>query len=171
MTPRVALVVAGLAALALPLPSATILGIGLTGAGLVALWVSVTSPGSTGPALLIGAAALSWVTSRHDDSWPRLVALALALAVVHSAAALAAVVPAGARVPARMSLRWAGWTGAATAGGVLVAAAPGLLPAAPFPVLVTVLAVLALLLAVGVVTVGGRVAADAGEPTPGDRPH
>ncbi|SDX82981.1 hypothetical protein SAMN05661080_01358 [Modestobacter sp. DSM 44400] len=150
MSPRVALVVAGLAALALPLPSPTILGIALTATGLVALTVSATSPGSSGPAVLIVAAALSWLTSPHDDSVPRLVILALALAAVHSAAALAAVVPSSARVPGRLTLRWAGWTAAATAGGVLVTALPGLLPAAPPPVLVTGAAVGALLSAVAV---------------------
>jgi hypothetical protein len=156
VTPRVALAAAGLAALLLPLPSPTILGIGLTALGLAALWTAVTSPGTSAPAAVITIAALSWLVSSHDGSVPRLVALALALATVHSAAALAAVVPPTARVPASISLRWAGWTAAATAVGAGIAGLPALLPAAPSPVLVTAAAVIALLLAVGVAGAGVR---------------
>jgi hypothetical protein len=165
MIPRVVLAGAGLAALALPLPSPTILGIGLTGAGLLALLAAWTTPGSAAPAVLIGISALSWVSSRHDGSLVRLVALALALAVVHSAAALAAVVPSSARVPAGLALRWAGWTAAATAAGVLVAAAPALLPPPPGSVLVTV-AALGILLVAGI----GMVLVLRGSPEHQDQP-
>lgn len=150
MTPRIALAVAGLAAVVLPLPSPTILGIGLSAAGLVALWVAVASPGSPAPAVLIGAAALSWLTSGSSGWGVRLVALAVAVTVVHSAAALAAVVPARSRVPAGLAVRWAGWSLAAAAGGVLVVAATGWLPAAPSPVLATVAALAVLLAATGI---------------------
>lgn len=146
MIPRVALGVAGLAALALPLPGAQPLGVGLTLLGVLALARSLRQPGSTGPAAVIAAAALSWLSSpggqMHDV---RLVALALALAVVHSSAALAAVVPPRSRVPGPLLARWAGWTVAATAAGVAAVEVPSLLHRTPGPVPITV----AVLLAVG----------------------
>jgi hypothetical protein len=151
VSPRIALVLAGLAALALPLPGATVSGIGLTGFGLVCLAASVSRPGSTAPALLIATAALSWLATPDDGRWPRLAALALAVAVVHSAAALAAVVPATAPVPAAVTLRWAGWTTAAAAAGVSTVAAVQLLPGrvpAVLPTAVTLAVLAAVLVAV-----------------------
>ncbi|MGY1843545.1 hypothetical protein [Modestobacter sp. SYSU DS0875] len=131
MSPRVALALAGLAALLLPAPELTVLGVGLTVAGLVALGAAVVAPGSTAPAVLIGVAALSWLAGGDAGAWGRLTALAFALAVVHATAALAAVTPRTARVPARLLLRWVGWAAGATAGGALAVAVAGLLPVPP----------------------------------------
>ena len=148
MTPRIALAVAGLAAIALPLPRATPLGVLLLVTGVVGLGYSLLRPGSTGPALVIATAVLAWLDS-PDGSWrtARLAALALAVALVHSSAALAAVVPVRAAVPPRLLLRWAGWTAAATAVGGGAVAAASLLPATAPPVPVTVVAVLAVVAA------------------------
>ena len=130
MIPRGALAVAGLLALAAPLPAPTILGLTVTGAGLVALWYSVDSPGSGGPAVLIALAAVSWLATSADHHHTlRLVTLALAVAVVHSSAALAAVVPVRAALPAALLLRWAGWTVLAPALGAGALAAASLLTA------------------------------------------
>jgi hypothetical protein len=131
--PRSTVLAAGLAALALPLPAATVLGVALTLTGLIALGLSVVRPGSAAPAVLIAAAALSWLSTPAGHGHAvRLVALAFALAVVHSSAALAAVLPARAAVPAGLLLRWAGWTAAATAlGAGLVAGIPAVVAAAP----------------------------------------
>jgi hypothetical protein len=141
--PRIALAVAGLAALVLPLPRATPLGVVLLLTGLVALGYAVLRPGSPGPALVIVTAALAWLaTPDGPDRTARLAALALAVALVHSSAALAAVLPLRAGVPAGLLLRWAGWTAAATAVGGGVVAAASLLPTGVAPVPATVVAVL-----------------------------
>lgn len=124
MSPRITLAVAGLAALVLPLPAATPLGVVLSVTGLVALGYSVARPGSSAAAVLIAAAALAWLdTPPGHQHLARLAALALAIAVVHSSAALAAVVPAHADVPAALLLRWAAWavTAATLGGGVTLA--------------------------------------------------
>lgn len=145
MTPRIALLLAGAAALALPLPSADPLGVALTLLGAIALARSLQRPGSTAPAALIGLAALSWLAApaghAHDG---RLAALALALALAHASAGLAAVTPARSAVPAGILLRWGAWTVAATTVGVGVVAAVSQLPRLPAPVPATAAAVLAL---------------------------
>jgi hypothetical protein len=162
VTPRIALAVAGLAALVLPLPGLTVLGVGLTAFGLVCLAGSLTRPGSAAPALLVATAALSWLATPldagGDGRWPRLAALALAVAAVHSAAALAAVVPVTAVVPARLGLRWAGWTTVAAAAGVATVALTDLVAgrAATAPVLPTAVA-LALLAATLVAVLAAAV--------------
>ncbi|MGY1857645.1 hypothetical protein [Modestobacter sp. SYSU DS0290] len=146
MSPRVALALAGIAALLLPAPELTVLGVGLTLAGLVALGAALVAPGSAASGVLIAVAALSWLATGDPGAWSRLTALAFALSLVHAASALAAVTPRTARVPARLLLRWAGWAAGATAGGALVVAAAGLLPV-PAPVPTTVAALVALLAA------------------------
>jgi hypothetical protein len=144
VTPRAALAVAGLAALLLPLPRATPLGVVLLVTGLVALGYAVLRPGSAGPAVVIATAVLAWLgTPDGPGRTARLAVLALALALVHSSAALAAVVPPRTPLPARLLLRWAGWTAAATAVGGGAVAAASLLPATAPPVPATVVAVLA----------------------------
>jgi hypothetical protein len=148
VTPRAALAVAGLAALLLPLPRATPLGVVLLVTGLVALGYAVLRPGTAGPAVVIATAVLAWLgTPDGPGRTARLAVLALALALVHSSAALAAVVPLRAPVPPRLLLRWAGWTVAATAVGGGAVAAASLLPSAVPPVAATVAGVLAVALA------------------------
>jgi hypothetical protein len=155
MSPRVALAVAGLAALALPAPALDIAGIVLTAIGLLTLGGAVLHPGTTAPAMLIALAALSWLASDAGGVAVRLPALALALTVVHSAAALAAVVPARSRVPRALLLRWAGWSLLATVGGAAAVGVTGLLPAAaPVPLTVAALAVLGAAAGVGAVVLG-----------------
>jgi hypothetical protein len=151
MTPRIVLAVAGASALALPLPALTILGVGLTVAGLLALLHSLSRPGSNGPLALIAIAATSWLVTPDDHQHLlRLGALALAVTLVHSSAALAAVVPTRAGVPARVALRWGGWSAAATAVGCSAVAGAALLPSGGAAILLTATAVVAAAAAAGV---------------------
>jgi len=142
MIPRIALGVAGLVALALGLPTGGMFVV--TVVGVAALVHSVYRPGSTSPALVIVAAVVTWLatpaTELHDV---RLVGLALAISVVHASASLAAVVPARARVPVGLVLRWAAWATAAAFVGVGVLGAASLLPTARPGLLVTTGAVIA----------------------------
>lgn len=157
MIPRIALVAAGLAALALPLPAPDLLGGGLTVIGLIALGLAVVRPGSTAPAVLIAAAALSWLSTPDGGQHGiRLAGLALALAVVHTSAALAAVVPVRARIPAGLLARWAGGTVVATAVGAGLVAGVGAIPATVGPVWPTVVAVLAVTVLAGLAVTGTR---------------
>lgn len=163
MIPRLALVLAGLAALVLPLPAPDLLGGGLTLIGLLALGISAVRPGSTAPAVVIAAAAVSWLSTPDGDGHAaRLAGLALALALVHASAALAAVVPARARVPLGLAARWAGWTAAATALGAGLMAGVSRFPASAGPVWPTVVAVLAVaaLAALPLSRLGGGKPAD-----------
>ena len=157
MTLRIALGLAGLAALALPLPAPTVLGGGLVVIGLVALALAVLRPGSGAPAALLAAVALSWLSTPaghvHDL---RLGALALALAVVHSSAALAAVVPVRARIPAALALRWLGWTAVSTGLGIAAIVGASALSVALPPVPVTIAAVLAVGLLAALATRAAR---------------
>jgi hypothetical protein len=144
MTPRIVLAVAGSSALVLPLPELTILGVGLTVAGLLALVHSLSRPGSYGPVVLITVAATSWLATPDDHQHLlRLGALALAVTLVHTSAALAAVVPTRAAVPAPLALRWGGWSAAATAVGCSAVAGAALVPSGGAGILLTVAAVLA----------------------------
>jgi hypothetical protein len=157
MNPRVAVAVAGLAGLALAGPTSTIPGVALGVFGLVTLFGAVRYPGTTAPAMFIAVLALIWVAGDSAAATVRLPALALAVALVHSAAALAAVVPVGSRVPAALLLRWAGWTLLATVGGVAAVGATALLPeSAPVPVTVAALAALGTAVVVGSVVAGRR---------------
>ena len=87
-----------------------------------ALLDGVVSPDGQGPAVVVGAAASAW-TIRYGVSSPPLdatLAVAGALVLHHSTAALCAAMPATSRVEPRVVLRWAGQVGAvlAVAGGV-----------------------------------------------------
>ena len=73
----------------------------------------------------------------------RLVGLAVAISVLHATAALAAVVPAGARVPVRLALRWVGWGLAAAVLGVGALGAASLVPRRGTALPVTAIAVVA----------------------------
>jgi hypothetical protein len=149
MTPRVLIAVCGLAALALPAPALDPVGVVLTAAGLVAVVISVLEPGSAAPLVLLSTAVLSWLATGSGAGTLRLLALALCLAVLHSAAAFAAVVPAGTPAGAGVVRPWLLRTAGTTAGGLAAAGAGALLPAPGSPPVAVVVAgsVAALLLA------------------------
>jgi hypothetical protein len=105
---RAVLLVAGAAALvgagwggAYPL-----VGVVVGALGLVA---AVIRPGGLGPAVVIGGAAAAWVLRYGSDPAPAVgtVLLALALAVHHQAAGLAAALPPTARVDRSILVRFA----------------------------------------------------------------
>lgn len=148
MIPRVALAVAGLAAALLPLPDPTPIGLAPLLIGLVALWRAVMRPDGPGAAGVLGAAALSWLVSGGGAAPARLVVFALALATVHSSAALAAGVPWRARVDGRVLLRWAARTVGTTLFGVGVVGATALLPRTGTPVATVAAGVVAVTAAV-----------------------
>jgi hypothetical protein len=104
---RVLLFVAGAGALAAGWggPASALL-IALGGIGLVA---SVVNPGGLGPAGVIGAAAAAWAFRYGVQDAPiaGTVLLALALAVHHQTAALAAALPSAARVQRAVLVRFA----------------------------------------------------------------
>jgi hypothetical protein len=136
VTARVLIAVCGLAALLLPGPELDPIGVVLTVTGLVALFVAVQQPGSAAPLVLIGVAATSWLATGHDAGTTRLVALAVCAAVVHSAAAWAAVVPV--RTPTSPA--------ALTAAGLAVVGVSALVPTTTAPVGTVVAGLLAALL-------------------------
>jgi hypothetical protein len=142
--PRAALLLGGVGALVLAFPGPTVGGVALTVIGLAALAVSILTPDSAAPALVIGAAAADWLLRGTSGGLLRLTALALALAVVHFSAALGAFTPWRSWVDRGVLLRWAVGCAAATAGGVLIVAATGILPATPAPAWTAAVAALAL---------------------------
>ena len=146
MTARVLVAVCGLAALLLPGPALDPAGVVLTATGLVALFLAVQQPGSAAPLVLIGVAATSWLVTGGDAGTVRLVALAVCTAVVHSAAAYAAVVPPRTPVAAAVVRRWVLRTAAFTAAGLAAVGASALVPATGAPVATVVAGLLAALL-------------------------
>jgi len=142
--PRIALLLGGLGALALAFAGPTASGVVLTVLGAGALLLAVAQPGSAGPAVVIGAAAAGWLLRGADGGLLRLVGLALALAVVHFSAALAAVTPVGAWIDRGVLTRWALRCAATTAVGVLVVVATGLLPETGAPAWTAGIALVAL---------------------------
>jgi hypothetical protein len=144
VTARLLVAVCGLAALLLPGPGLDPAGVVLTVAGLVALFVAVQQPGSAAPLVLIGVAATSWLVTGEGTG--RLVALAVCTAVVHSAAAWAAVVPPRTPVAAAVVRRWVLRTAALTAAGLAAVGASTLVPAVGAPVASVVAGLLAALL-------------------------
>jgi hypothetical protein len=142
--PRIALLLGGLGALALAFPGATAPGVVVTALGAGALLLSVAQPDSTGPAVVIGAAAAAWLLRGTDGGLLRLGGLALALAVVHFSAALAAVIPVGAWIDRGVLARWALRSVATTAAGVLAVVATGALPETGAPAWTAAVALLAL---------------------------
>jgi hypothetical protein len=91
-----------------------------------ALFGGVVNPDGQGPAVVAGAAAAAW-TIRYGVSSPPFdatLAVAGALVLHHSTAALCAAMPATSRVEPGVVLRWAGQVGTvlAVAGGVAAAA-------------------------------------------------
>jgi hypothetical protein len=146
VTARVLVAVCGLAALALPAPSLDPVGVVLTVVGLVAVFIAVQQPGSAAPLVLIGTATLSWVATGGDAGTARLLALAVCTAVVHSAAAFAAVVPARTPVAAAVVRRWVLRSAATTLAGLAVVGASTLVPATSAPVATVVAGLLAALL-------------------------
>jgi hypothetical protein len=146
VTARVLVAVCGLAALLLPGPGLNPVGVVLTVTGLVALFVAVQQPGSAAPLVLIGVAATSWLATGHDAGTTRLVALAVCAAVVHSAAAWAAVVPMRTPISPVVVRRWVLRTAALTAAGLAVVGVSALVPTTTAPVGTVVAGLLAALL-------------------------
>jgi hypothetical protein len=151
--PRIGLLLGGLGALALAFGGPRAPGVALTAVGAVALVLSVARPDSAAPAAVIVAAAAGWLLGGADGGVLRLVALALALALVHFSAALAAVTPVGTWIDRGVLARWAVRCAATTAGGVLVIVATGLLPATAAPAWTAGIALVALAAA----ALGGRL--------------
>jgi hypothetical protein len=116
---------AGLGAGGLPLAGAV--------AGALGLLAALIRPGGLGPGVVIGAAAAAWLLRYGADQppIPGTVALTLALALHHQAAALAAALPVRARVHRDVLARFARHAGvvlaltAVVAGIVLGIARPG----------------------------------------------
>jgi hypothetical protein len=77
--------------------------------GALGLVVALIRPGGLGPAVVIGGAATAWVLRYGGDPAPAAgtVLLALALAVHHQAAALAAALPPTAQVDRAILVRFA----------------------------------------------------------------
>jgi hypothetical protein len=155
VTPRPVLLGGGLAALALAFPGPTTGGVALTVLGLAALWPAVTRPGSQAPALLLGVVLVGWLTAGADAGALRLVGLVVAVAVVHVAAALAAVSPPRTPVHRLLLRRAAVRCAAGVAAGVAVVAGTGLLPPSSVPTWTTAAAILATTAGVLAVAVRG----------------
>jgi hypothetical protein len=143
MTPRIALLVAGLAAVALAFPGPTPGGVALAVVTLAALWQTVARPGSQAPALFLALTVLEWLIIGAGAGLARLIGVTAAVAAVHHTAALAAVTPPRTRAHPSVVRRWVVRWAATTGGGVLVVAAAGLLPGPPPPAWTTVAAVIA----------------------------
>ncbi|MFL6130722.1 MAG: hypothetical protein ACJ73E_16870 [Mycobacteriales bacterium] len=82
----------------------------IAAAGVLGLLFAVPEPQGAGPAVVLGAAALSWA-ARHGSGSPPVgltLLLAVLLAVHHQAAALAAALPVTARVDRRLLARFGG---------------------------------------------------------------
>jgi hypothetical protein len=103
---RAVLVVAGAGALALGGGGLALVPVILGALGLLA---ALVDPGGLGPGVVIGGAAGAWVLryGADDASIAGTVLLALALAVHHQAAALAAALPPTARVHRDVLVRFA----------------------------------------------------------------
>ena len=162
MIARVLIGGCGLAALVLPLPMATPAGVVLTLIGLVAGYIAVQQPGSAAPLVLIAAAALSWLATADNAGVLRLLTFAGSVAVLHSAAAYAAVVPARTPVGASVIRRWVLRTAGTTVGGVVLVGAGTLVPAPASPVLTVVAGLVASLVLGGWALVRLRAPADGG---------
>jgi hypothetical protein len=105
---RALLVVAGAGALTAGLGGGGLPRVALV-IGALGLVAALVRPGGLGPAVVIGAAAAAWLLRYGADQPPiaGTVALALALAVHHQAAALAAALPPRARVHRDVLVRFA----------------------------------------------------------------
>jgi hypothetical protein len=143
MTPRPVLLGSGLAALALAFPGPTVLGVALTVFGLVVLWPAVTRPGSQAPTLLLAVVLVGWLGVGADAGALRLIGLVVAVAALHSSAALAAVTPPRTPVHPLLLRRWAARCAWTVAGGLGVVAVGGRLPTPPLPAWTTTAAVVA----------------------------
>jgi len=118
MIPRVVLAVAAAAFLLLPAPNPW------SFAGLVALLGAVAgvqavrAPGSGAPLLLLALGVLEWLAAVENPGWLHAVGFGLAGFLVHRAAALAAVVPAGGGVHGTVLRHWTGTSALAAAIGM-----------------------------------------------------
>lgn len=108
MIPRLVLGLAAAAFLLLPTPTPW------SFAGLVALVgvavgvQAVRAPGSVAPLVLLALGVLEWLAAVEDPGGLRAVSFGLAGFLVHRAAALGAVVPAGGAVAGSVLLHWTG---------------------------------------------------------------
>jgi hypothetical protein len=153
--PRAAVVVAGLAALALAFPGAGPLGVALVLVGLAALAVALVRPWSEAPALVIAAAVAAWLLGDGSAGVLRCAGLAAALCAVHFSAALAAVVPPRAALDRRLLLPWALRWVATSAVGIVLVLATAALPRTPAPAATALAAVVVL---AGITVAGWRLA-------------
>jgi hypothetical protein len=134
---RVLLLLTGAAALAIA-PGGRLVVPGLVALlGALALPAAVASPEGPGPAVVLGTAAAAW-TIRYGVSTPPFdatLAVAGALILHHSTAALCAAMPLTSRIEPRVVLRWAGQLAVVLALAGAVAAGVRLLgrPAASVP--------------------------------------
>lgn len=155
MIPRAALVVAGVAALALAFPGFAPLGVAVTLVGLACLAVAVVRPWSEAPALVIAAAVAAWLLAGGSVGVVRCVGLAAALCAVHFSSALAAVVPPRAALERRLLVPWALRWAATSLGGVVLVLATATLPGTPAPAATALAAVVVL---AGITVAGWRLA-------------
>lgn len=123
MMPRLILGLAGLAYLLLPVPTPVSFGGVLAIAGAAVGVSAIRRPGSVAPLGLLAVGALEWLVVVDEPGWLRAVGFGLTGFVVHRAAALASVVPAGGAVAGLVLWPWAlGTAGAMLVGAALVAA-------------------------------------------------
>lgn len=155
MIPRAALIVSGLAALALAFPGAGPLGVALAVVGLACLGAAVLRPWSEAPALLIAVAVATWLFAGDSAGLLRCSGLAAALCAVHFSAALTALVPPRAALDRRLLLPWVlRWAGTSV-GGVVLVLATAALPRTPAPAATALAAVVVL---AGITVAGWRLA-------------
>lgn len=102
---RVLLLASGLAAVGLGWSGRPGVPVVVALVGLVGVGVAVVHPYGAGPAVVLGAAAITWAAGNGLPSVPRTLLLTVLLAVHHQAAALATVLPVTARVDRRLLVR------------------------------------------------------------------
>ena len=105
---RVTILATGGAALALAPSGRSGVPLAIAATGVLGLLLAVAQPQGPGPAVVLGAAALSWAAAHEAKPpavWTTLL-LGVLLAVHHQAAALAAAVPTTARVDRRLLARF-----------------------------------------------------------------
>jgi hypothetical protein len=105
---RLTILVSGATALAIAPDGRTGVPTVIAVLGVLGLLGAVPQPQSAGPAIVLGAAALSWAAAHGSGSPPGWLTLLLAglLAVHHQAAALAAALPVTARADRRLLIHF-----------------------------------------------------------------
>lgn len=121
---RGALALAGLAALAIPIPYWPSASGVLAVAGALVLLVALIAPNGIGPSVVIGISCVEWLLGYGWDSDPNhylTVVLAAVLYCVHSLGALCASMPPTSRWDRRLLLRWCAHGGLVLFATVVVA--------------------------------------------------